>query len=165
MEKCKNWKRYKGIRYPKCNNGNPCDACLQKYRENNTELQSRILAFKMFRVLREIEDVNACNGEGFSQEYIENLAKERVELLKEYYAKRYGPNVIPISLGNVQMKLDWNDDVVITIFQRISFLEDNDGNIITNEIIWDSHKILPYSLVKFLYILKGNKAEYKKILK
>ena len=35
IEKCKNWKRHKGIRYPKCNNGNPCDACLQKYQEEH----------------------------------------------------------------------------------------------------------------------------------
>lgn len=31
MLKCKNAKRYKGIRAPKCNDGKPCTVCLTKY--------------------------------------------------------------------------------------------------------------------------------------
>lgn len=31
--KCKNADKYKGVRRPTCNNGNPCKACLDKYEE------------------------------------------------------------------------------------------------------------------------------------
>jgi hypothetical protein len=37
--------RYKGLRYPECNGGMPCSACLQKYKET----QSRLLAKKESR--------------------------------------------------------------------------------------------------------------------
>lgn len=30
--KCKNWRRYKAIRKPRCNNGKPCYHCREKYR-------------------------------------------------------------------------------------------------------------------------------------
>lgn len=31
MLKCKNANRYKGLRAPKCNGGNPCVTCMAKY--------------------------------------------------------------------------------------------------------------------------------------
>lgn len=34
MKACSSCKRYKGIHAPKCNNGTPCEACLNKYKEN-----------------------------------------------------------------------------------------------------------------------------------
>jgi len=33
IEQCKGHKRYKGIRKPKCNGGNPCEACLAKFED------------------------------------------------------------------------------------------------------------------------------------
>jgi NTP pyrophosphatase (non-canonical NTP hydrolase) len=33
MKKCKSANRYKGIRPPRCNGGNPCDTCKAKYKE------------------------------------------------------------------------------------------------------------------------------------
>lgn len=32
IQKCSNSSRYKGIRKPRCNKGNPCQTCLDKYR-------------------------------------------------------------------------------------------------------------------------------------
>jgi hypothetical protein len=32
---CKNVKRYKGMRPPTCNNGQPCEACIAKYNERH----------------------------------------------------------------------------------------------------------------------------------
>jgi hypothetical protein len=33
MDKCRNADRYAGIRFPRCNSGNPCKACLLKYAQ------------------------------------------------------------------------------------------------------------------------------------
>ena len=33
MKACKNSARYKGIRKPTCNNGNPCEKCVRIYKE------------------------------------------------------------------------------------------------------------------------------------
>lgn len=33
MKQCKNAKRYKGLRKPTCNGGNPCDLCKDKYNK------------------------------------------------------------------------------------------------------------------------------------
>jgi len=30
-EKCVSANKYKGVKFPKCNNGNPCKACLDKW--------------------------------------------------------------------------------------------------------------------------------------
>ena len=60
--------------------------------ESIISVEDRILAFKMFRVIKEIEDVNECNGKGFSEEYISNLKNEKTELLNTYYS-RFGNNV------------------------------------------------------------------------
>lgn len=35
MKKCTNAKKYKGIRFPKCNKGNPCETCLKIYKEKH----------------------------------------------------------------------------------------------------------------------------------
>jgi hypothetical protein len=40
-EQCDGFKKYKGIRYPKCNKGNPCKACLKKYEETHGLLPIR----------------------------------------------------------------------------------------------------------------------------
>lgn len=31
MQKCKNWKKYKGDKPPKCNEGEGCELCTQRY--------------------------------------------------------------------------------------------------------------------------------------
>lgn len=36
--KCKNADKYKGIKYPTCNSGNPCKTCLEKYAENHKDI-------------------------------------------------------------------------------------------------------------------------------
>jgi len=36
--KCKNADRYKGIRKPTCNNGNPCETCLKRYAETQERI-------------------------------------------------------------------------------------------------------------------------------
>ena len=33
--RCREAHRYKGIKKPRCNNGNPCQTCLEKYRRNH----------------------------------------------------------------------------------------------------------------------------------
>jgi hypothetical protein len=33
MTFCKSWKKYQGIRPPKCRKGHPCDACKKTYKE------------------------------------------------------------------------------------------------------------------------------------
>lgn len=38
--KCKNADKYKGIRKPTCNDGNPCETCLKKYNERLNSLES-----------------------------------------------------------------------------------------------------------------------------
>lgn len=35
MTKCKNWKRYKGIKKPTCLDGAICDSCGEKYAANH----------------------------------------------------------------------------------------------------------------------------------
>ncbi len=34
-------RRYKGLRYPDCFGGMPCEACLAKYKETQTRLRNR----------------------------------------------------------------------------------------------------------------------------
>lgn len=43
MKQCKNFKKYKGIRKPKCNKGEGCDACLKLYHINQSKKQRCLL--------------------------------------------------------------------------------------------------------------------------
>lgn len=38
---CAGTKRYKGLRYPDCNGGMPCVACLAKYKQKQAELERK----------------------------------------------------------------------------------------------------------------------------
>lgn len=37
--RCKSWKKYKGIRRPICNNGQPCEVCISIYKKTQRELR------------------------------------------------------------------------------------------------------------------------------
>jgi len=37
IDHCNNWKTYKGVRAPKCNGGNPCRACTEKWKAAQAE--------------------------------------------------------------------------------------------------------------------------------
>jgi hypothetical protein len=43
---CKNSVKYKGIRYPTCNGGNPCKACLEKYEAHQVEKAAKAIKEK-----------------------------------------------------------------------------------------------------------------------
>ncbi|KKM06800.1 hypothetical protein LCGC14_1740370 [marine sediment metagenome] len=54
LNKCSNWKRYRAIRKPKCNKGNPCKYCndLWNYKiSNHTNKKIRDSELYMFRIL------------------------------------------------------------------------------------------------------------------
>ena len=36
-ERCASHRKYKGIQFPKCNGGAPCEACLRKYYETHDD--------------------------------------------------------------------------------------------------------------------------------
>ena len=40
LKRCKNASKYKGIHYPRCNNGDPCNACLKIYKEARLKLDN-----------------------------------------------------------------------------------------------------------------------------
>lgn len=41
MKACKNSKRYKGLRRPRCNGGRPCKACRVKFNEQNLNTKEK----------------------------------------------------------------------------------------------------------------------------
>ena len=55
MKNCKYSKRYIGKHYPKCNNGNPCDVCLKKYRNYHSNVQISKKTLESIKNIIEIE--------------------------------------------------------------------------------------------------------------
>ena len=45
MKKCAYADRYRGLRAPKCNGGDPCDACLDKYQATQSRIDAAAEAF------------------------------------------------------------------------------------------------------------------------
>lgn len=37
MKTCRNAKKYKGVRPPRCNNGNPCQTCRRIYKQQKSK--------------------------------------------------------------------------------------------------------------------------------
>lgn len=54
--KCKSADRYKGVRKPACNNGNPCETCLAKYSNRLKELQAAGINKEVYEAGNEISE-------------------------------------------------------------------------------------------------------------
>lgn len=58
MKKCKYSKKYKRIKPPKCNNGNPCFECVRKFNENKIILINSSIDQKLTKGMVENESEN-----------------------------------------------------------------------------------------------------------